>query len=313
MSVYTIVTEAELREFLQRYAVGSPVAYSGIKEGIENTNYFVDTDTGGRYVLTIFEWQDRSDLPYFLKLMAHLTNTGLPCPHPVADQHGNYLQTLHDKPAALISRLGGGTITIADPAHCRQVGSLLASMHSATASFNLRHSNKRGRDWRMQCAEKVLPHLSSSDNQLLRAEISYHHHDTAQDLPRGIIHADLFRDNVLFENSHLSGVIDFYYACEESLIYDLAITVNDWCSHNNGSLNEENYAAMAGTYAEHRPFTAAEKDAWQNALRRAALRFWLSRLYDNHFPKSGQLTHIKDPDVFKNILLQYKRGAPALC
>ncbi len=313
MSVYTVVSESEMADFLRRYAVGALVTYKGINEGIENTNYFVDADCGGRYVLTIFEWQDKADLPYFLDLMAHAADAGLPCPHPVADKKGRCLQTLCGKSAALITRLDGRNIRSADANRCKQVGAMLAALHMTTKNFTQKHPNNRGRLWREHYAKKILPRLAEETADLLRDELDRHQSTPAHKLPRGTIHADLFRDNVLFDGDRLSGVIDFYYACDGDLIYDLAIAVNDWCSREDGSLNEEHYLALVGAYAEHRPFSAAENDAWPDTLRRAALRFWLSRLHDACFPRTGHITHIKDADVFKNILLHRRRGVPALC
>ncbi len=317
MSVYTAVSESEMKEFLRRYDAGSLTGYRGINEGIENTNYFVDTDGGvfgdGRYVLTIFEWQASSELPYFLELMACLADAGLSCPHPIADREGTYLQTLHDKPAVLITRLAGGSVHFPTPGHCRQVGLVLAALHEKAVGFTRNHLNGRGGLWRGQCAEKVTPKLSGDDARLLHGEVDHHGNSFPNDLPRGTIHADLFRDNVLFDEDRLSGVIDFYYACDGALIYDLAITVNDWCSREDGSLDHEKYRALVGAYAGRRAFSQAESEVWQDALRRAALRFWLSRLHDAHFPKVGHITHVKDTDAFKNILLHRKRGVPALC
>ncbi len=320
MSVYTVVSKPEMEDFLRLYAVGMLAGYSGINEGIENTNYFVDTRTAPdgdspdtHYVLTIFEWQDRSDLPYFLDLMAHAADVGLPCPHPIVDKKGSYLQTLCDKPAALITRLGGHNVRSPGTGHCEQVGATLVALHLATENFMQKHPDKRGPNWREQSAEKVSRRLPGNDCDLLYDELERHKNIRPTELPRGTIHADLFRDNVLFDSGRLSGVIDFYYACDDDLIYDLAITVNDWCSRKDGSLNEKNYSALIRAYAERRPFSAAENDAWQDALRRAALRFWLSRLHDTHFPRIGQITHTKDADVFKNILLHRRREVPTLC
>ena len=313
MSVYTIVSESDLKDFLRHYAVGQLDRYSGINEGIENTNYFVDTTAGEHYVLTIFEWQNEADLPYFLDLMAHIDDTGLPCPHPVADYTGQYLQTLCGKPATLITRLNGRNVDSPNVDHCRQIGTALAKLHQAAQDFTQKHSNKRGQQWRQQTAEKILPKLPEDDAKLLRDELTRHHNAPRFNVPRGTIHADLFRDNALFNGGDLSGIIDFYYACDGDLIYDLAITVNDWCLQKDGSFDTDKYLALIKAYAEHRPFLATENDAWQNALRRAALRFWLSRLHDTHFPKTGQITHTKNADTFKKILLQRRDGVPALC
>ncbi len=316
MSVYTVVSQPELENLLRGYGVGALVGYRGIDAGVENTNYFVETDAdsgNGRYVLTIFEWQNPADLPYFLELMAHLAAAGLPCPRPVADDGGRRLQTLCGKSAALVTRLDGSSVDAPDPAHCTQVGAVLAALHRAAESFTHGHPDKRGRRWRGECAAKVLPQLAAGDAELLQDEMDYHRAPASRELPRGTIHADLFRDNVLFDGDRLSGVIDFYYACDGDLIYDLAVAVNDWCSRADGALDRDNYFALTGAYAARRPFSAAENDAWPRVLRRAALRFWLSRLHATHFPRVGQITHTKDAGVFKNILLHRRREAPQLC
>ena len=317
MSVYTAVNQAELEKFLQRYSVGEITGYRGIDEGIENTNYFVETNPGacgdGRYVLTIFEWQNPADLPRFLELMTHLADAGLPCPRPIADDGGRCLQILCGKPAVLVTRLKGRSVHSPGPDHCRQVGEALAAIHHATGSFTPGHSDRRGRQWREQCVAKVLPRLADGDARLLEEENRRHAKIQPQRLPRGTIHADLFRDNVLFDGARLSGVIDLYYACVDDLVYDLAIAVNDWCSREDGSLDRDNYLALVNAYAERRPFSDGENEAWADTLRRAALRFWLSRLHDAHFPRAGQITHTKDTDVFKSILLHRRREHPQLC
>ena len=322
MSVYTIVTHAEIETFLRGYDAGPFESYKGIDEGIENTNYFVNTKSSGshaagRYVLTIFEWQRRDDIPYFLELMAYLSERGLPCPRPVADRRGRYLQTLHDKPATLVSRLDGCSVRRPEARHCEQVGSALASLHTLAARFPHEHRNKRDWHWCDRCARKVLPFLDDEDGALLHEEICHHrrHHRPlmARALPRGVVHADLFGDNVLFDEGRLSGLIDFYYACDDDLIYDLAITVNAWCSDDTGALDEDNYVALVNAYAAVRSFLPVEKGAWQDALRQGALRFWLSRLHDAHFRKTGHITHIKDPDVYRDVLLSRKFAVPPLC
>ena len=319
MSVYTRVSPHEIEEFLCRYDNGHLLDYHGINEGIENTIYFVHTDANNnnvsasnRYVLILFEWQDQTDLPYFIKLMLHLASANLPCPQPVADKQGHHLQTLCNKPAILTSWLAGQSIDSPDENHCTQIGSMLATLHATVENFTQKHPDKRGFYWREQCAKKILPLLTHNDASLLNNEINRHKAKT-YNVPQGTIHADLFRDNVLFHKGHLSGVLDFYYACEGHLIYDLAVAVNDWCSNEDGSINESNYSALVGAYAKHRPFLPEEKDIWQTTLCRAAIRFWLSRLHDTYFPRDGQITHVKNADVFKNILLHRRREILPLC
>ena len=313
MSVYTNISGAELERFLERYRCGALVAFEGIGEGIENTNYFVDTRRGS-YVLTIFEWLAHDELPYFLELMAHLADAGLPCPHPVADARGDCLQRLKDKPATLITRLRGRTVAAADAGHCEQVGGALARLHEAARTFRRRRPNGRDLDWFNEQQRRLAPRLSDDERALLRSEIA-HQAQAARAwkaLPHGTIHADLFRDNVLFDGDRLSGLIDFYYACEGCLLYDVAVAVNDWCRRDDGGVHRERYVALLRGYRERRAPTPAEARAWPDVLRRAALRFWLSRLRDRAAPRDGAITHVKDPEVFRNILLDCRAGAPAL-
>ena len=313
MSVYTNVSSAELKRFLTRYRCGALVAFEGIGEGIENTNYFVDTRHGS-YVLTIFEWLAHDELPYFLELMAHVADAGLPCPHPVADVRGEYLQRLKDKPATLITRLRGRTVADADADHCEQVGDVLARLHETTRTFRRRRPDGRDLHWFREQQRRLAPKLGADERALLRSEIEHQGRvaNACPTLPGGTIHADLFRDNVLFDDARLSGLIDFYYACEGCLLYDVAVTVNDWCRRDDGGISHERYAALLRGYRERRAPTPAEARAWPDVLRRAALRFWLSRLRDRAQPRTGAITHVKNPDVFKNILLDCRTGAPPL-
>ncbi len=304
MSVYTTIERDELVDFLRRFELGELVDFAGISAGIENTNYFVTT-TSGEYVLTIFEELTAGELPFFLDLMAFLAEHGVPSAHPLADRQGRYLQTLKDKPAALVQRLRGHNIETPAPAHCAAIGGALGTMHRQIGAFEGRRPNPRGPAWRRETAKRVLPRLGEAEAALLRAELDFEARFRLDDLPRGVIHADLFRDNALFEGEELTGIIDFYYACEDALLYDLAVTVNDWCTREDGELDETRVTAMLAAYAAERPFTALEAGAWPVALRAAALRFWLSRLQDKLFPRGGAITHIKDPAYFQRILARH--------
>jgi len=301
MSVYTSITADELKQFLTEYEAGELVRFTGIESGIENTNYFVTT-TGGQYVLTIFEQHTKKELPFFLDLTAYLAEHDIPCAHPLANKSRQYLGNLKAKPAALVNRLDGSAVGLPTPAQCSAIGDVLARMHNAIESFPQTRPNPRGHTWRAETAAALKEKLSAAENKILESEVAYQSKYDDLKLTNGIIHADLFRDNALFDGSRLCGVIDFYYACSDYYIYDLAIAVNDWCSNGDGSLDQERASHALKAYSQARSVGDAEKEAWPMMLRAGALRFWLSRLYDMHFPRPGEMTHIKDPEAFRRIL-----------
>lgn len=306
MSVFTSVSVQQLQAWLQGYAIGELVELKGISSGITNTNYFVTTSQS-KYVLTLFEHNTLAELPYFIDLMSHLATHGVPCPKPIPDKAGVSLHMLNGKPATLISCLKGRDIEAPNIAQCAEVGAVLARMHIAGQSFDAQtnhqnNHNPRGTDWRIKTAQQVMQHLADDDRHLLESEVAFQATLNLTELPMGVIHADLFRDNVLFDGDKIGGLIDFYYACHDVLAYDLAIAVNDWCVQDDGSLDAPRLNAMLQAYQAVRPLNQAEKGAWASLLRIAALRFWLSRLYDQIYPQSGELTHAKDPNHFKKIL-----------
>ena len=301
MSVYTSVSHAQLSAWLGRYTLGELVDLQGIAAGIENTNYFVTT-TSGRYVLTLFEKLRPEELPYYLGLMTHLAAHGIPCPRPIADASGNVLGELCGKPATLVSRLNGRDIERPDVRRCALVGDVLARMHSAGLDYPHTMPNPRGLDWWHGAALEVEPHMPTADAALLAEELRFQSLFRLDDLPRGAIHADLFRDNVLFDGDAIGGVIDFYFACTDVLLYDVAITVNDWCIEPSGALDEARTRALLAAYHAVRPIDAHEREAWPAMLRAAALRFWVSRLFDLHCPRPGELTFAKDPAHFQRVL-----------
>ena len=312
MSVFTKVNHAELTAFLAQYHCGELLGFQGIGEGIENTNYFVDT-TDGRWVLTLFERLNYQDLPFFLGLMEHLATRGYPCAMPQRARDGQALQTLNGKPAALVRRLPGGSILFPTLEHCRAAGRALGEMHVLARSFDLRCANPRGASWRAATGAALLPQLPPAEHALLADELAAQAQLDLARLPQGVVHADLFRDNVLFVDERLTGVIDFYYACDDALIYDLAVAVNDWCFEVDGHLNHARCHEMTAAYVACRDPHAEERAAWPLVLRAAALRFWLSRLHDWLRPREGDLVHIKDPAPYRRILEWHReRPAPVL-
>lgn len=301
MSVFTTVTEAQLSTWLANYHLGELLELKGIASGITNTNYFVTTTTG-RYVLTLFEKNTAEELPYFLDLMDHLAAHDIPCPAPVHRHDGKTLSSLNGKPAALVTCLRGKSLEQASASHCREIGRVLARMHEAGESFEEHMDNPRGKAWRIGTAVEVMPLMETRAANLLSRELKYQSEQALGDLPQGVIHADLFRDNVLFDGDELGGLIDFYYACNDALLYDVAIAVNDWCVEPDGRLDAARVQALLEGYEEFRELTDEEKSAWPLMLRIAAVRFWLSRLHDMYFPQEGELIHAKDPQHFQSIL-----------
>ncbi len=301
MSVFTPVTPEQLSPWLAGFGVGALRGLHGIAEGIENTNYRVETDSG-RYVLTLFERLPAEALPFYLELMLHLAQSGFPCPRPLGNEQGRTLDRLQGKPAALVTFLPGAPVTAPSVEHCAAVGKIVADLHLAGTRFGRRLPNPRGPRWWREAADAALPTLSVEDAALLREELRFQSLYRFPDLPRGIVHADLFRDNVLWDQGKISGVIDFYFACTDVLLYDLAIVANDWCIAGDGSLDEARTCALLEGYHVNRPLSAIERGAWPVLLRAAALRFWLSRLADYHSPRPGELTYTKDPRHFRDIL-----------
>lgn len=312
MSVFTQVAPEELSAWLERYSIGILLELQGIAAGIENTNYFVTT-TGGRYVLTLFEKLRFDELPFYLNLMAHLAHHGVPCPAPVADRDNALLGTLSGKPATLVTRLPGAPVP--DPAarHCSEVGAMLAAMHVAGASYVGTLENPRGATWRRETAPRVMPFLDAPGRALLASELAFQSLQHFERLPRGPVHGDLFRDNVLFDggpgSERIGGVIDFYFAGIDAFLFDVAVTANDWCAEATGKIDPDRAEAFLAAYRGRREFTADERVAWPSMLRAAAFRFWLSRLYDFYLPRPGELTHAHDPEQFRRVLELRRAGA----
>ena len=302
MSVFTSVDRNELELFLGDYDLGKLETFAGIESGIENTNYFVTTSRG-RYVLTLFELTPARELGYFLNLMAHLAESDVVSAHPIGDRTGNFLRTLKNKPAALVIRLPGASVERPNVVHCAAIGTAMARMHRAAANFVEFRANDRGPEWRRGVVDLLRPHVTPTVDALLdRVLANDARIDWGSGLPTGVIHADLFRDNALFEGERLSGIIDFYYAHNGPFVYDLAVCVADWCFSAAG-FDSVRARALVGAYHAVRPLLAAERQAWTDALSVAAARFWLSRLKDRTFPRHGALTHTKDPEPFRRVLI----------
>ncbi|TXG79614.1 MAG: homoserine kinase [Rhodocyclaceae bacterium] len=305
MAVFTPVSLDQVAAWLKNYSIGAPLELKGIPSGIENSNFFLTT-THGQYVLTLFEKLTRSELPFYIHLMAHLARHGIPCPAPIADRDNEYLGQLNGKPAAIVSRLSGASDMSPGIAHCAAIGGVLADMHVAGQSYGRRLDNPRGPRWWRETAPQVMPFLTPDEQAMLADELRFqgtHRHDA---LPRGVVHADLFRDNCLFATDtgapRVGGIIDFYFAGNDVLLFDVAVTVNDWCSDASGELDTARARALLDAYHSIRPLSPAEHKAWPAMLRGAALRFWLSRLYDFHLPRPGEIIHAHDPARFRDIL-----------
>jgi homoserine kinase type II len=302
MSVYTPVSAADLDAWLPRYAVGGLAELTPIASGIENTNYFVATERG-RYVLTLYERLPASELPFYLNLMAHLSRSGCEVPAPIPDRTGALFSLLNGKPASLVERVDGVPIETPDALHCAKVGAALARLHLASQTYRARLTNRRGPAWWRTAARAVKPYLSPSQAALLDAEIKFQTGFGRVKLAKGAIHGDLFCDNVLFDGERVAGIIDFGFAATDFYAYDLAITVNDWCVDAAGApLDPSLLFSLVRAYDAVRPMSGDEREAWPSLLRAAALRFWLSRLYDMHLPRPGELTHAHDPAHFERIL-----------
>ncbi len=306
MSVYTPITAEQLTKFITQYDIGQLQAFEGISEGIENTNYFVDTEQG-RYVLTIFEQHTFDELPYFLNIMAFMAEHAIPTAHPIADRQGKYLNTLQGKPAALVERLNGRGVVQPTVHQCAVMGETLARFHLAGRDFDGYRDNDRDLAWAQRTFAEIEPHLSEEDRTLLQEELAYQAQQDWAHLPQGVIHADLFTDNALFNGDKLAGIIDLYYACNAPWLYDLAVMVNDWARDGDNTYDLDKVRAMMQGYQQVRPLTELEQTEWPASQRMAALRFWLSRLKDKVLPREGELTMIKDPEVFKQVLLHHRQ------
>ena len=317
MAVFTAVSLDDVSPWLRQFPLGKALGIKGIASGIENSNFFITTEAG-EYVLTIFEVLGFEQLPFYLKLMRHLAERGVLVPAPVANDKGELVVPLQGKPAAIVSKLDGASQMAPQPVHCAAVGAMLAKMHLAGRDFPMQQPNLRALEWWNATTPQVLPFLDDARAHLLRAEMHFQDAFAAsahyKQLARGPVHADLFRNNVMFDGERLTGFFDFYFAGCDTWLFDVAVTVNDWCiALDTGVLDQARVRAMLDAYHAVRPFTADEHVAWQPMLRAAALRFWLSRLYDFHQPRSAEMLTPHDPTHFERILRErIAQAAPGL-
>jgi len=318
MAVFTPVSDDDARELLNHYSLGELVSLRGITAGIENTNYFLAT-TQGEYVLTLFEVLTYEQLPFYIELMHHLAQMGIPVPEPQTRRNGERLGLLHGKPTAIVTRLSGGYEPDPSATHCALAGATLARTHLAGKSFGMQQPNLRGLDWWRATIPKVLPFLDAGQAELigrvLDEQTAFAQSDVYRELPFGPAHCDLFRDNVLFDGTYetprMGGFIDFYFAGCDTWLFDVAVSVNDWCiDRNSGAFIDEKLQAWLQAYAQVRPFSPAERQAWPLLLQAAALRFWTSRLFDYFLPRPAQTLKPHDPRHFERVLRQ-RRTAPA--
>jgi homoserine kinase type II len=312
MAVFTELTDEEVRAFVAHLQAGELQSLQPVHAGIENTNYFVTTSSGP-WVLTLFERLTHQQLPFYLQLMQHLARHRLPVPEPCAAANGTLVHTLRGKPAALCTRLAGRHIDAPGTQHCAALGHALVGLHAGAVDFAGTQPNLRGLPWWQATAPQLRPFLDAGAAALLGEEVAFQEQLAASaayhGLPRAAVHADLFRDNVLFDgpegHEHLSGCVDFYFAGVDTLLFDLAVCVNDWClADETGRIDDARATALLAAYAERRALTPAEHRLFPALLRAAALRFWLSRLADLHLPRDAALLQPKDPHHFERLLRQ---------
>ena len=306
MAVFTPVTEEQAALLMSQLGLGELTELRGIEGGIENTNYFATTDLG-EYVLTLFERLNHEQLPFYLYLMKHLAEKGIPVPNPAANSDGDILYTLCDKPAAVVNRLLGKSQLAPNAVHCAAVGAMMAHMHLAGEDYNRSQPNLRGLAWWNDTVPVVLPYLEEDQARLLQSELAYQNHIAQgaayQALPKGPVHADLFRDNVMFDGEKLTGFFDFYFAGNDTWLFDLSVCMNDWCIDlNSGEHASERALAMLNAYQEVRPLRSAERQLLPAMLRAGALRFWISRLWDFHLPREASMLKPHDPTHFERVL-----------
>ena len=315
MAVYTDISDDELATLLADFNIGHAIAFKGIAEGVENSNFLLETDVG-RYILTLYERRVRAeDLPYFLNLLTWLADHGFPSARPVADREGRTLKTVRGKPAAIVEFLIGISARRPTAAHCREAGAGLARLHLAGQGYPARRDNDLGQAawgplfaglW--DAAEGLKPGLVDT----IRADLDYLGRDWPRDLPTGVIHADFFPDNVFFRDGKFAAAFDFYFACDDAYAYDLAVALNAWCFEQDGSFNLTAGRAMLAGYQAHRPLSVEERAALPILAHGAAMRFFLTRLNDWGSTPAGALVRPKDPLEYERKLAVHRAGLALL-
>ncbi|CAH0992977.1 Homoserine kinase [Sinobacterium norvegicum] len=325
MAVYTVLEESDIASFIGRYGVGTLAGYQGIGDGIENTNYFVSTDVSQlasetstadqrQFVLTVFEELERSDVEFYLNWLQVLNDGGLPVAAALVDSHGSSLQTVEGKPAALFPRASGGHLDNVTVEQAFSAGAVMAKMHLIAAQHSAQHDSPKNFAWVEDSIAKLLPLIDDADAQLLTDSWQQAMATLPQyELPSGIIHTDLFRDNALFDGDDVSCILDFYSAGNGRFGYDLAVLVNDWASEQDGELNDDKHRAILAGYDSVKARSQDEIKAWPLLMQLAAIRFWVSRLTTIHLPsldhRPGALTQTKNPEQYKAILLKRQQLA----
>ena len=301
MSVYTILKNKHIKEILSLYNIGSLKSFDGISDGITNTNYFLNTDKG-KYVITIFEDIKKTKVTKYLKLMNFFSKKGLCAPEIMITKSGDVLTTVEKKPCSIMQKLSGKTVNESNSTLCKSLGEVIGTFHNFSQQYQGMISNSRDIKWIEKTIKKIEGHLEPNQLNLIKHCSKVFKKIFSSNLPSGVIHSDLFRDNVLANNNKITGIIDYYYSFNGPLIYELAVIANDWCVNKNGSINARKYHSFINSYNSVRTITKKEMKQMNNAMIAAGLRFYLSRLVDMIFPKVGEITHIKDPSTFENIL-----------
>lgn len=304
MAVYTSLTLEQINRFIHRYQLAPLLSYHGISAGIENTNYLIKTQKGD-FILTVYEQFTFQQVHSYLDLLQQLARLENYYPEPIGSLAGHVLQKISDKPAALFKCLAGDSVELVSNQQIIAIAEALARLHLSSPQLKFTEENPKGLSWIEQSAKKLLPRLNKEDARLLSDELRYQTQLKEQKFEQGVIHADLFKDNALFLGDCLSGFLDFYAACYDTFLLDIAIAVNDWCVDEQGFFELHKYAAFIQAYQKIKPLNNNELDSLDIFLRRACLRFWLSRLEHHESPKAGEIILDKSPERFRDLLRQH--------